>query len=468
MTTYLFNKLAPGIPYFTPAQVPASGTAVDPQPDGKTIPKLFQPLKIRGVEFQNRIFLSPLRQFSADGGKLTPWHMAHLGGIFTRGPGLSFVEATAVLPEGRGTAEDAGLWADDQIEPMRKIVEFAHSQNQKIGIQLSHTGYDHLEVVPWFEIGHEFTDLSRDCYSCGTTRVCPGSSIACEFVDKLINRLPLKREGIKRIVAAFVASAVRALKAGFDVIEIHASHGYLLDYFMSPFANHRTDEYGGSFENRIRFTLEVVDAVRAIIPSSMPLFIRVSATEWLGDAAPTGVPTWTLEDTVKLAGILADHGVDFIDVSGGIPSNEALYPATSAIDHSQFSAAVKKVHGSKIVVGSVGGYVDGHTANAVVEQDKADVILVGRGFQKNPGLVWSMADDLGIRIHNAHQIEWGFMHAMKKISQTNGTNGVHVAVQEAKASQAGGTNGVHVTVQQAKISQTNGTNGTHATVQKAM
>lgn len=134
------NKPAPAIPYFTPAQVPAAGTAFDPQPDGTPIPKLFQPIKIRGTTFHNRIFLSPLCQYSADDGHFTSWHMAHLGGIFTRGPGLSIIEATAVVPEGRITPEDAGLWKDSQIEPLRKIVEFAHSQNQKVGIQLAHAG----------------------------------------------------------------------------------------------------------------------------------------------------------------------------------------------------------------------------------------------------------------------------------------------------------------------------------------
>ncbi|KDQ58338.1 hypothetical protein JAAARDRAFT_34138 [Jaapia argillacea MUCL 33604] len=402
MSPYLFNAPAPGIPYFTPAQVPASGTALNPQPDGKPIPKLFQPIKIRGLEFHNRIFLSPLCQYSADNGKLTAWHMAHLGGIFTRGPGLSIIEATGVLPEGRITPEDAGLWEDEQIEPMRKIVEFAHSQNQKIGIQLAHAGRKAWTVAPWIHMGH----AARPTNLNPAPKVVAPSAI--KYDEEFNLPAELTKEGINEVISAFVAAAIRSLKAGFDVIEIHNAHGYLLSSFLSPVSNKRTDEYGGSFENRIRLTLEVVDAIRAVIPASMPLFLRVSATEWLEDVLPAGTPSWSIDETVKLAGILADHGVDFLDVSSGGNNKEQKIHKASQAYQSQFSDAVKKAHGSKIVVGSVGGYVDGHVAQEVLSQGKADVILVGRQFQKNPGLVWTMADDLGVSIHNAHQIEWGF------------------------------------------------------------
>ncbi|KAH8108445.1 hypothetical protein DFH11DRAFT_1632881 [Phellopilus nigrolimitatus] len=279
------NKPAPSVPYFTPAQVPPSGTALSPQPDGKPIPRVFQPIKIRGVEFHNRIFVSPMCQYSAEEGRMTPWHMAHrkyspknnqtnsadlfpVGGIFTRGPGLTIIEAAAVVPEGRITPEDAGLWSDDQIPPMREIVEFAHSQGVKIGIQLAHAGRKASTVAPWLDFGAtaaaEHGGWPDDVWA----------PSAVPYNESFPQPKELTREGIKRVVREFAEASRRALKAGLDVIEIHNAHGYLLHSFLSPVSNKRTDEYGGSFENRIRLTLEVVDAIRSIIPNDMPLFLR--------------------------------------------------------------------------------------------------------------------------------------------------------------------------------------------------
>ncbi|KAG2065670.1 FMN-linked oxidoreductase [Suillus decipiens] len=290
------NKPAPGISYFTPAQVPAAGTAFNPQPDGTPIPTLFQPIKIRGTTFHNRIFLSPLCQYSADDGHFTAWHKAHLGGIFTRGPGLSIIEAAAVLPEARITAEDVGLWKDSQIEPLREIVD--------------------------------------------------------------------------------------------------------------PTSNKRTDEYGGSFENRIRLTLEIVDAIRNVIPEDMPLFLRISSTEWLEESLPDE-PSWRLEDTIKLARILAEHGVDFLDVSSGGNHPKAVMKSGTAYQ-APFSQAVKQAVGDKLVVGCVGSITTGKIAQEVLDKGQADVILVGRPFQKNPATVWAFASDLGVAIKIANQIVWGF------------------------------------------------------------
>ncbi|KAG2081671.1 hypothetical protein BD769DRAFT_1633570 [Suillus cothurnatus] len=339
------NKPAPG--------VPAAGTAFDPQPDGNRIPKLFQPIRIKGTIFHNRIFLSPLAQYSADDGHLTSWHMAHMGGIFTRGPGLFMIEAAAVISEGRVTAEDAGLWKDGQIEPLRKIVEFAHSQNQKVGIQLAHAGRQASTIVPWLSSGG-WPD--NDTYP----------------VPKEISKVQ-----IKAVVVAFAEATKRALKAGIDVIEIHNGHGYLL------------------FENRIRLTIEIVDAIRDVIPENMPLFLRVSATEWLEEALPNE-PSWRIEDTVKLAGILAEHGIDFLDVSSGGNHPKAIMKVGPAYQ-APFAQAVKEAVGDKLVVGSVGSITNGKIAQEVLDKGQADVVLVGRQFQKNPGAVWL-----------ANQIGWGF------------------------------------------------------------
>ena len=191
-----------------------------------------------------------------------------MGGIFTRGPGLTLVEATAVTPQGRITPEDSGLWSDEQIPPLRQIVEFAHSQGVKIGIQLAHAGRKASAVAPWLDLGataaEEHGGWPDDVWA----------PSAIPYSDKLPKPKELTKGGIKEVVRAFVEATKRALKAGFDVIEIHNAHGYLLHEFLSPISNKRTDEYGGSFENRIRLTLEVVDAVRAVIPKDMPLFLR--------------------------------------------------------------------------------------------------------------------------------------------------------------------------------------------------
>jgi len=393
---------APNTPFFTPGQFPASGTAVNPQPDGKPIPKLFQPLKIRGVEFHNRIWLSPLCQYSAEDGVVTPWHLAHLGGIISRGPGLSFVEATAVLSEGRISPNDVGIWADKHIEPLKKIVEFAHSQNQKIGIQIGHAGRKASTVAPWLSFSATATKETGGW----PDEVVGPSDIP--FNDSFPKVKALTKEGIQRVVEGFVEGARRALKAGFDVIEIHGAHGYLLSEFYSPTVNNRTDEYGGSFENRIRLLVEVVDAVRAVVPPTVPLFVRLSATEWLEESQPE-VESWRIEETVKLAGILAEHDVDLIDVSsGGINAAQKIKAAAGAYQ-APFAEAVKKAHGDKILVSSVGGITNGHIAQEVLDKGQADAIMVGRYFQKNPGLVWAFAEDLGVNITVAHQIEWPFI-----------------------------------------------------------
>ncbi|OCH89918.1 FMN-linked oxidoreductase [Obba rivulosa] len=396
----IFNAPAPGVDFFTPAQIPAAGTAVDPQPSGKPIPKLFQPLRIRGLEFHNRIFLSPLCQYSAENGIVQPWHFAHLGGIFTRGPGLTFVEATAVLPEGRITPEDVGIWSDAHIEPLRRIVEFAHSQNQKMAIQLAHAGRKASTVAPWLDMAR----VAGEAAGGWPDNVWGPSDVP--WSDTLAPPKALTKEGIKRIVNAFVAGATRALRAGFDVIEIHNAHGYLLDSFISPVANKRTDEYGGSFENRIRLTLEIVDAVRGVIPPDMPLFLRISATDWLEEVLPNE-QSWRSEDTVRLAGILAEHGVDLLDVSTGGNSPQQKVKGGPAYQ-APFAEAVKKTHGDKIIVGSVGTITNGHIAQGVLDKGQADIVFVGRQFQKNPGSVWAFAEDLGLEITVAHQIEWGF------------------------------------------------------------
>lgn len=395
------NVPAKGVSYFTPAQTPPSGTAIDPQPGGKRIPKLFQPLTIRGVTFQNRIWLSPLCQYSAQNGHMTDWHLTHLGGIIQRGPGLSYIEASAVTPQGRITPEDVGLWTDSQIEPMKRVVEFAHSQGQKIAIQLAHAGRKASTVAPWLSMGHtaveEVNGWPKDVWA----------PSAIPFSDTFPKPNELTKEGIQEVKNAFVAAAKRALVAGFDVIAIHNAHGYLLHEFLSPVSNKRTDDYGGSFENRTRLTLEVVEAIRKTIPQSTPLFLRISGTDWLDQQRDEFPESWTKEDTARLAPILAERGVDLLDVStAGLHPKQAIEKSEKAYQ-AGVAKFVKQAVGDKLLVTAVGSISEGQQAQKLLDEG-LDAVFSGRWFQKNPGLVWSMAEDLGVDINVANQIRWAF------------------------------------------------------------
>ncbi|KAI8301042.1 NADPH dehydrogenase afvA [Colletotrichum sp. SAR11_59] len=267
------NPAAKDVSYYTPLQDPVSGAAICTT-TGAPIPKLFTPLTVRGITFQNRLFLAPLCQYSAKDGYATDWHLTHLGGIIQRGPGLALMESTAVQREGRITPQDIGLWEDGQIEPLRRIIEFAHSQGQKIGIQLSHAGRKSSTVAPFL---HMNATASAEVGGWPDEVYAPS---ALRFNDAYPQPRAMTFEQIQEFKKAFVDAAKRAVRAGFDVIEIHAAHGYLIHQFLSPINNQRTDEYGGSWENRVRLVLEITDLVRPSIPEDMPLFVRISATDW--------------------------------------------------------------------------------------------------------------------------------------------------------------------------------------------
>ncbi|MCJ1336329.1 hypothetical protein MMC09_001605 [Bachmanniomyces sp. S44760] len=397
----IVNEAAKGISYYTPAQNPPAGTASDPQPDGSHPPKLFQPWKLRGVTFQNRIMLSPLCQYSAEDGHHTAWHFTHLGGIIQRGPGLTMVEATAVTAEGRITPEDSGLWKDSQIEPLKRTVEFAHSQGQKIGIQLAHAGRKASTVAPWLSSG----DVATKAVNGWPDNVYGPSPIP--YNEKHATPKEMTLSDIASLKESWAASVKRSLAAGFDVIEIHNAHGYLLFSFLSPATNKRTDAYGGNFENRTRLTLEIVHVTRSLIPDTMPLFLRISATDWLEESAPE-LESWKSEDTVKLAGLLAESGVDLLDVSSG--GNHPRQKVKSGPGYqAPFAKAVKASLEDKIAVGTVGSITSGKQANQLLEEEGGlDLAICGRMFQKNPALVWTFAEELGVQINVANQIRWGF------------------------------------------------------------
>ena len=322
-------------------------------------------------------------------------------------------------PRGRISPWDVGLWSDEHIAGLAEICTFAKAQNQKIAIQLAHAGRKASNLPPWAKSPlavEEVGGWPEDVY---------GPS-AIPFHDTYAKPKELTVEGIKGIVKDFASAAQRAVKAGFDVIEIHNAHGYLLHSFVSPASNKRTDNYGGSFENRTRLTLEVVDAIRAVIPETMPLLLRlvspsitstlhtntvnsdrISGSDWLEEVAPNE-ESWRTEDTVRLAGLLAERGVDLLDVSSGGNDMRQKISQPGPGYQVRFASAVKKAHQDKILVGSVGRLADGKVAEQVLQDGDSDVIFVGRMFQKNPGQVWAMAEDLEVDIHAAKQIGWGF------------------------------------------------------------
>ena len=335
-----------------------------------------------------------------------------MGGIIQRGPGISFTEAAAVTPEGRITPEDAGLWKDSQIAPLKEVVDFAHSQGQKIGIQLAHAGRKASTVAPWLSLG----DVAGEELNGWPNDVVAPSSIP--YNERHAKPRAMTAADIFGVKKAFAASVRRALAAGFDAIEIHSAHGYLLHEFMSPVVNNRTDEYGGSFENRTRLLLEVVDLVRAIMPAEMPLFVRVSATDWLEEVEEfKDKETWTLEQTVELAKILGHRGVDLLDVSSG-GTHPAQKIKGGPAYQAPFAEAVKRAVGDSLAVSTVGSITSGVQANDLLEgkggRQPIDLAVVGRGFQKNPGLVFAWADELKVDVQMPNQIRWGFGGRGKK------------------------------------------------------
>ena len=263
---------------------------------------LFSPYALGALTLPNRIAVSPMCQYSSSDGFATDWHLVHLGSRAVGGAGLVMMEATAVLSEGRITPGDMGLWKDAHIAKLKQITDFIHSQGAYAGIQLAHAGRKASMAVPWEEVRLLPPEEG------GWTDVFAPSAVP--FDRQYANPAALDRAGIGRVVEAFGTAAQRAVKAGFDAVEIHSAHGYLLHSFLSPLSNRREDEYGGAFENRIRLLLEVVDAVRGALPGKSPLLVRISATDW----AEGG---WDVEQSVALAKILKAHRVDLMDISSG-------------------------------------------------------------------------------------------------------------------------------------------------------
>jgi len=309
---------------------------------------LFTPLTIRGVTVPNRIFVSPMCQYSSVDGLADDWHLVHLGSRAVGGAGLVIAEATAVQAHGRISPQDLGIWDDGHVDPLGRITRFIHAQGSVAGVQLAHAGRKASTRRPW--------------------------ESPVPFSDTYPQPTALDEAGIRAVIDAFVAATRRAQAAGFRVIELHAAHGYLLHEFMSPLSNHRGDSYGGSFENRIRLTMEVARAVRAAWPESLPLFVRLSATDWVDGG-------WDIEECIDLARRLAAEGVDLIDCSSGGNAAHQRIPIAPGYQ-TPFAARIRAEAG--VMTGAVGLITSAHQAEQVLATGQADAVLLARELLRDP------------------------------------------------------------------------------------
>ena len=348
--------------------------------------KLFTPLRLRATEFKNRIAVSPMCEYSAEDGHPGTWHLVHLGSRAVGGAALVMGEATVVQAIGRISPGDTGLYLDSQAEAWRPIVEFIHAQGALAGIQLAHAGRKGSTAPPW--LGGAPLPLKDG----GWTPVAP-SALAFD------RGYPVPRElsvgEIDHLVADFEAAAKRALQVAFDVVEIHAAHGYLRHEFASPLSNERTDEYGGAFENRIRFGLRVVQAVREVWPEKQPVFVRISATDWKEGG-------WDLEQSIELSCRLKAAGVDLVDVSSGGAVPGVQIPVGPGFQVG-FAAAVRRK--AEIATGTVGMISDSAQAETIVRTGQADLVFLARELLRDPYWPRRAAQELGVKINAPVQYE---------------------------------------------------------------
>ena len=319
-------------------------------------------------------------EYSSDDGFANDWHLVHLGSRAVGGAGLVFTEASAVLPEGRITPNDLGVWKDEHIAALARIVDFLHGQGARAAIQLAHAGRKASMQRPW--------DGKRLLLPAegGWNDVVAPSSVA--FRADYAEPQELDLAGINRVTQAFCVATSRAVKAGFDVVEIHAAHGYLLHEFLSPLSNKRTDAYGGSFDNRIRLLVETVDAVRLVLPAEMPLFVRISATEWTEGG-------WDVDDSVALARVLKEHGVDLIDTSSGGNVAGAKIP-TGPGYQAPFAERIRREAG--IATAAVGQITEAAQAEEIVKGGQADLVLLAREMLRDPYWPLHAAEGLGVDV----------------------------------------------------------------------
>ena len=329
------------------------------------MPHLFEPLALRGLRLANRILVSPMCQYSSVDGFANDWHFVHLGSRAVGGAALVFTEATAVTPQGRISPEDLGIWNDAHVEQLQRIVRFVRATGSAVGSQLAHAGRKGSTKRPWLGQG------TIDPADGGWQPVGPTTE---PFADNYPVPRALDLAGIAALVAAFKDAARRALDAGFDVLEIHAAHGYLIHEFLSPLTNTRTDAYGGSLDNRMRLCLEIVDAVRRVWPDYQPVFVRISATDWVAGG-------WDVDQAVELCRRLRARGVDLVDCSSGgnVPHLEIPIGPGYQVP---FAERIRREAG--IPTGAVGMITAPAQANEIVQNERADCVLLARELLRDP------------------------------------------------------------------------------------
>jgi len=345
------------------------------------MPHLFDPLTLRSLTLAHRLFVSPMCQYSSVDGFANDWHFVHLGSRAVGGAALVFTEATAVTAEGRISAQDLGIWSDAHVEMLARIVRFIHDQRTLAGMQIAHAGRKGSTTPPW----------------AGSTAVSPADGgwvpvgpASTPFSPSYPRPRALTIAEIGDVVGAFGRAAGRALAAGFDVLELHAAHGYLIHEFLSPLVNTRADDYGGSFDNRIRLCLEIVDVIRRVWPERLPLFVRISATDWKDGG-------WDGEQSVELARRLRGRGVDLVDCSSGGAVSDVQIPLAPAYQV-PFAERIRREAG--IATGAVGLITEAAQADAIVRGEQADCVLVAREMLRDPYLPLRAARELG------HLVPW--------------------------------------------------------------
>ena len=337
---------------------------------------LFTPLKLKSIELRNRIVVSPMCQYSSVDGFANDWHLVHLGSRAVGGAALLIAEATAISPEGRISPEDLGIWKDEHIGKLKQNTDFIAGQGAVAGIQLAHAGRKASTYPAWKGRGQVPLDQG------GWKTLAPSP---IPFHHSEDTPLELDQAGIEKVIADFAAAAQRSLQAGFKVIEIHAAHGYLIHQFLSPLSNTRTDSYGGSFENRIRILLEVVDAIQNVGPAELPVFVRISATDWVENG-------WNEDESAKLSQILADKGISLIDVSSGGLASNAKIPVGPSYQV-PFSAKIKKE--TTALTGAVGLITEAQQAEDILKNNEADLIVMARELLRDPYFALHAAHELG-------------------------------------------------------------------------
>lgn len=360
---------------------------------------LMVPMTIRGLTLPNRVAMAPMCQYVATDGFADDWHLVHLGSRACGGVGLIVVEATGVLPEGRITPGCLGLWKDDRIEPLARIVRFVHGQGKKIGIQLAHAGRKASCDLPWK--GGDPLGPDEGGWSVVGPSPVPFHATSPVPVE-------LDAAGLERVAGAFVAAARRALKAGFDLIELHSAHGYLFHSFLSPISNRRADAYGGTLDNRMRLLLDVTKRVRAAIPESMPLFVRISATDWVEGG-------WDGPQSVELAKRLKAAGVDLIDVSTGGTAPVASIPVAKGYQV-PFAADIRRE--AEIATGAVGLITEPGEANDIVCRGDADLIFVGRQLLREP--YWAIRAQTEMDAEPTWPVSYGYAVRRRSKSKEGG------------------------------------------------